>query len=75
MFADDSDILADTEATDTLHDIACFAKPFGQKIYIDKTKVMRIDSSQVSVHLKGIQIEQVPNFKYLGSLVHDKMIT
>ncbi len=75
-FADDSAILADTdaEANDILNDISRFTDPFGLKINIDKTKVLTTDGSQANIFLEGIKIEQVQYFKYLGSMVQEKKI-
>jgi hypothetical protein len=76
MFADDSAIFADTdaEATDILYHIASIAQSYGLRINIDKTKVMTTDGSQANVHLDEVQIEQVQEFKYLGSLVQEKKV-
>ncbi len=75
-FADDSAILAETdaEANDILNDISRFTDPFGLKINIDKTKVLTTDGSQANIFLEGIKIEQVQYFKYLGSMVQEKKI-
>lgn len=74
MFANDSAIFADTdaEATNCLYDIACIAESYGLKINANKTKVLTSDGSLASVQLNGAQIEQVREFKYLGSLVQEK---
>jgi CRISPR/Cas system CSM-associated protein Csm2 small subunit len=76
MFADDSAIFADTdaEATDILYHIARIAQSYGLRINADKTKVMTTDGSQAIVHLDGVQIEHVQEFKYLGSLVQEKKV-
>ena len=76
MFADDSAILTDNdaEATDILCDIARIAQSYGLKINVDKTKVLTTDGSQATVHFEGVQIEQVQEFKYLGSLVQEKKV-
>lgn len=54
MSADDSAIL---------HDIAQTAKSYGLEINMDKTKVLTTDGSRTTVHLEGVQIEQVQEFK------------
>ena len=76
MFADDSAIFTSTdeEATNTLSDIARIAQGYGLKINSDKTKVLATDGSQATVHLEGTQIEQVREFRYLGSLVQESQI-
>ena len=76
MFADDSAIFAesDAEATNILHDIAIVAEPYGLKINSDKTKVLTSDGSPAIVFLNNLQIEQVKEFKYLGSYVQEKKI-
>ncbi|RXM98263.1 RNA-directed DNA polymerase from mobile element jockey [Acipenser ruthenus] len=76
MFADDSAIFADTdaEATDILYSIARVAELYGLKINADKTKVLTTDGSPANVHLDGTQIEQVQEFKYLGSVVQEKKV-
>uniref|UniRef100_A0A914W8L9 Reverse transcriptase domain-containing protein n=1 Tax=Plectus sambesii TaxID=2011161 RepID=A0A914W8L9_9BILA len=74
MFADDGAVFADTdaEATDTLYNIARIAQSYGLKINAEKTKALTTDGSPAHVHLNGGQIEQVREFKYLGSLVQEK---
>ena len=76
MFADDIVILAedDTEATNTLHDITQTAQTFGLQINVEKTKILLTDGPPAYVYLNGVQIEQVTEFKYLGSLIHEKKI-
>lgn len=74
--ADDSAIFAkgDADAADILHDTAQAAKSYGMEINVDKTKVLTTDGSRTTVHLEGVQIEQVQEFKCLGSLVQDMKI-
>ncbi|XP_023231892.1 uncharacterized protein LOC111631815 [Centruroides sculpturatus] len=76
MFADDSAVFADNDvvATDTLYDIATIAQSYGLKINVDKTKVLTTDGSRATVYLNGVQIEQVQEFKYLGSLIKEKKV-
>ncbi|RXM33269.1 LINE-1 retrotransposable element ORF2 protein [Acipenser ruthenus] len=76
MFADDSAIFTDTdaEATDILYSIVRVAEPYGIKINADKTTVLTTDESPANVHLDGAQIEQVQEFKYLGSVVQEKKV-
>ena len=76
MFADDSAVLTDTDndATDILKDIAHTAQSYGLQINAEKTKVITTDGSTANVFLNGTQIEQVKEFKYLGSLVQEKRI-
>ena len=76
MYADDSAILADddNEATDVLNDIANTADAYGLTINVDKTKALINDGSQSTIHLNGTQIEQVREFKYLGSLIQEKKV-
>ena len=76
MFADDSAVLAedDAEATHILYDIAHISQTFGLKINTEKTKVLSTDGSPTTVHLNGDRIEQVQEFKYLGSLIQDKKV-
>lgn len=76
MFADDCAILAnsDAEATDTLRDIAHIAQGYGLTINAEKTKVLVTDGSLATVDLEGMQIEQVREFKYLGSLVEERKV-
>ena len=70
MFADDSAVFADAEATNILYNIACIAQSYGLKINADKT----MDGSPANVYLEGIQIKQVEKFKYLGSLLQEKKV-
>ncbi|KAL7872676.1 hypothetical protein AOLI_G00117470 [Acnodon oligacanthus] len=76
MFADDSAVMAeaDADATGTLYDIANTAAMYGLKINADKTKVLTTDGSPATVHLHGTQLEQVEEFKYLGSIVQQKKV-
>uniref|UniRef100_A0A914VWC6 Reverse transcriptase domain-containing protein n=1 Tax=Plectus sambesii TaxID=2011161 RepID=A0A914VWC6_9BILA len=76
MFADDSAIFAnsDAEATDILYAVASAARPYGLQINSDKTKAMTTDGSSTTVHLDGKQIEQVQQFKYLGSIVQERKV-
>uniref|UniRef100_A0A914X7K8 Reverse transcriptase domain-containing protein n=1 Tax=Plectus sambesii TaxID=2011161 RepID=A0A914X7K8_9BILA len=76
IFADDSAIFTntDTEATDIFYHIAHIAQSYGLRINADKTKVMMMDGSQANIHLNGVQIEQVQEFKYLGLLVQEKKV-
>jgi len=71
-FADDQGMVASSESglqkiMDSLHETA---ERYGMKINIKKTKVMRVSRKggrKVSIKIEGNQIEQVQNFKYLGS--------
>ena len=76
MFADDSAIFtnSDTEATNTLRDIAHIAQGYGLTINAEKTKVLVTDGTLATVDLEGIQIEQVREFKYLGSIVQERKV-
>src|SRR5262245_48563473 len=50
------------------------ARAYGMKINIGKTKVMRVSRDggrTVNVYLDDHKVEQVDNFKYLGSLITD----
>ena len=50
------------------------AEVYKMKINIKKTKVMRVSKSgggRVSIMLEGKEVEQVRNFKYLGSTLSD----
>ena len=76
MFADDSAVFAnaDEEATNILYNIAHIAQSYGLNINADKTKVITTDGSPANVYLEGIQIEQVENIKYLGSLLQENKV-
>ena len=65
MLADDSVMLAEdnTEATNTLHDITQIVQTFGFQINVEKTKILSRGGSPAYVHLNGVQIEQVTQFK------------
>uniref|UniRef100_A0A669EVJ2 Reverse transcriptase domain-containing protein n=1 Tax=Oreochromis niloticus TaxID=8128 RepID=A0A669EVJ2_ORENI len=45
-----------------------------RKLNAEKTKVLTTDGSPAIVHLDGVQIEQVQQFKYLGSLIEEKKV-
>ncbi|EYC03920.1 hypothetical protein Y032_0091g2500 [Ancylostoma ceylanicum] len=76
MFADDSAIFAETytEATDIISSIAEVAESYGLRINGDKTKIMTTDGSEAKVYLEGVQLEQVQEFKYLGSLLEENEV-
>lgn len=76
MFADDSAIFAedDTETTHVLYDITRHSKLYGLKVNAEKTKVLTTDGSPTIVHLDGVQIKQVQQFQYLGSLIEEKKV-
>ncbi|EYC02030.1 hypothetical protein Y032_0102g3441 [Ancylostoma ceylanicum] len=76
MFADDSTIFADTDtkATDIISSIAEVAESYGLRINGDKTKIMTTNGSEAKVYLEGVQLEQVQEFKYLGSLLEEKKV-
>ena len=74
-YADDGDILAESiiEAQLMIDDIAARSLATGLKISQSKTKSMRtsaLDETQIT--LNGIPIEDIQNFKYLGSLINPK---
>uniref|UniRef100_A0A915L601 Reverse transcriptase n=1 Tax=Romanomermis culicivorax TaxID=13658 RepID=A0A915L601_ROMCU len=64
----------DAEVTDILHYITRNAQLYGLRINADKTKVLSTGGSLASIHLDSVQIEQVQEFKYLGSLVQEKKV-
>uniref|UniRef100_A0A3P9D8H3 Uncharacterized protein n=1 Tax=Maylandia zebra TaxID=106582 RepID=A0A3P9D8H3_9CICH len=64
----------DTEATHILYDISRHSKLYGLKVNAEKTKVLTTDGSPMIVHLDGVQIKQVQQFQYLGSLVEEKKV-
>ncbi|KAK6056685.1 hypothetical protein COOONC_05807 [Cooperia oncophora] len=76
MFADDSAIFAETdeEATNIMCSLSEIAQSYGLKINAEKTKVMTSDGSPASVRLGSVALEQVSNFKYLGSVVQERKV-
>lgn len=62
------------QATGTLFCIATIAESNNLKINAKKTKVMTTDGSPAKVYLNKVQIKQVPKFKYLASLVQEKVV-
>ena len=71
-FADDIALLSHTytdiqEKTDR---VAQTAKKVGLKIHPSKTKVMKVKTKSTQhVAVSGEQLEEVPHFKYLGSII------
>lgn len=61
-------MFTDNSAMDILYDFAHVTQSYGLKINAEKSKVLAKDGSQVTVHLKGVQIEQLQDFKCLRSL-------
>lgn len=57
-----------------LHDIKRQAYPYGLTINGKITKVLAMDGSQVTVYLVGARLEQVKEFKYLGSVIQEQKI-
>ena len=75
-FADDQGMVANTESglQKIMDRLSATAEEYRMKINIKKTKVMRVSKSgggKVSVMLEGREVEQVRNFKYLGSTLSD----
>ena len=75
-FADDQGMVADTEngLQKIMERLSATAEEYRMKINIKKTKVMRVSKSgggRVSIMLEGKEVEQVRNFKYLGSTLSD----
>ena len=76
MYADDSAVLAndDDEATAIINDIQNAARPYGLIINAEKTEVLTSDGSPASVRLGDVELKQVSQFKYLGSIVQGKKV-
>ncbi|VDO18840.1 unnamed protein product [Heligmosomoides polygyrus] len=70
MFADDSAIFANTdaEANDILRIIAAIALPYRLTVNAEKAKALTTDGSPCTLYLHNSQIEQVAEFKHLGSI-------
>ena len=69
-------MVADTESglQKIMERLSATAEEYRMKINIKKTKVMRVSKSgggRVSVMIEGKEVEQVRNFKYLGSTLSD----
>ena len=50
-------------------------REFGMKINVKKTKVMcmsRKGNNKLEIYVDGQQVEQVSQFRYLGSLISEK---
>ncbi|EYB95097.1 hypothetical protein Y032_0164g3565 [Ancylostoma ceylanicum] len=54
--------------------IAEVAESYRLRINGDKTKIMTTDGSEAKVYLEGVQLDQVQEFKYLGSLLEEKKV-
>ena len=75
-FADDQAMLSNSEnglqkLMDEVNDTAI---AYGMRINIKKTKIMKIGRKRgnVEVGLNGELLEQVTDFKYLGSILHEE---
>ena len=73
-FADDKAIVArsNTELQELMNAISRVTQAYGMKINVKKTKTMCISRhgvQQCNVVIDGQQVEQVNQFKYLGSLM------
>src|SRR5687768_8537877 len=71
-YADDVILMADN-TSDLQSGINCLnaaCEEFGMKISVGKTKVMHVGKSrkEVACNLNGEQLEQVSEFKYLGTI-------
>ncbi|VDP24430.1 unnamed protein product [Heligmosomoides polygyrus] len=77
MFADDSAVFADSdaEANKILQEIAAIALSYGLTMNAEKTKTLTTNGSPCTLCLNNSQIEQVEEFKYLGSLVQQNKIS
>ncbi|VDO87171.1 unnamed protein product [Heligmosomoides polygyrus] len=76
MFADDSAIFADSdaEANDILREIAAIALPYGLTKNAEKTTALTTDRPPCTLFLDNSQIEQVAEFKYLGSAAEQSLM-
>lgn len=74
MFANGSVIFAniDIEVTNILNHVAGIVESCELKINIEKIKAMTTDGFQVCVQLNGAIIQQMQEFKNLGSVVREK---
>jgi hypothetical protein len=75
-FADDQGMVSSTEKglQNIMNRLNDTAKKFGMKINVKKTKAMvvsRVDGRVVNIVIDGQTVEQVTNFKYLGSYISD----
>ncbi|VDP13278.1 unnamed protein product [Heligmosomoides polygyrus] len=77
MSADYSAIFAgtDAKANNILREIAAIALPYGLAINAEKTKALTTDGSPCTLYLDNSQIEQVAEFKYLGSIMQQNKVS
>lgn len=77
LYADDSAFFTETdeEAETILNEIAVVGEKVGLRINAAKTKVLTSDGSIASINLNGEPIEQVENFKYLGTVIPTKVVS
>ena len=71
-FADDQGMVANTNdgLQKLMNVLNSTAKRYGMKINVKKTKVMVVSKSvrvRARIMLDGVEVEQVPRFKYLGA--------
>ena len=73
-FADDTVLLANSECElqEMLSSLNDVVEDYGMKINEKKTKVMKISRNSqegVNIHIKGKKLEEVNQYKYLGSIL------
>ena len=72
-FADDQAMIATSEAglQRMMDKTNVVVEEYGMRMNVKKTKVMCIsrEPTQIKVQLNGEELEQVTNFKYLGSMI------
>jgi len=81
-YADDTVLIAETE-NDLQHmvnRIRMESEPIGLKINKSKTKVMKISKKSniiniINIKLDDVSLEQVKNYKYLGTLINENLDT
>src|SRR5687768_6217771 len=74
-YADDLILMADntSDLQSSINSLNAACEEFGMKISVCKTKVMHVDKSrkEVACNLNGERLEQVSEFKYLGTILSE----
>jgi len=75
-YADNKAVLANSQKglQQLMHNLNKVTREFGMKINVKKTKVMCIShkgNNKLKIYVDGQQVEQVSQFRYLGSLISE----
>ena len=78
-YTDDTAVIAtsEDELQRMMHKIQAKCDEYGMSLNTEKTKVMKIMANEndtvLAIKVKSVQVEQVEEYKYLGSLIEEDM--